>query len=127
MIPELNVAIGKIDELMAKESFKQLATAKETDRKRETKFVDDQVTKTIQDLIKLFDENPDLVDGEDALLRDEYEKTGAMADEFTAILREMKELLKWYDGITSKKLEDIIEFHVRFERILPEIWTRHRD
>ena len=33
--------------------------------------------------------------------------------------KDMKELLGWYDGINSKSLEDIIEFHVRFETIHP--------
>lgn len=32
---------------------------------------------------------------------------------------DMKELLDWYNSITEKKLEDIIEFHVRFEMIHP--------
>src|SRR5574344_1340365 len=32
---------------------------------------------------------------------------------------DMKELLEWYKKISSKKLEDIIEFHIRFERIHP--------
>ena len=32
---------------------------------------------------------------------------------------EMQKLLEWYDGLTSKSLEDIIEFHVRFETIHP--------
>ena len=31
----------------------------------------------------------------------------------------MKDLLEWYKKIPTKKLEDIIEFHVRFERIHP--------
>ena len=31
----------------------------------------------------------------------------------------MKELLSWYDKIDKKSFEDIIEFHVRFERIHP--------
>lgn len=33
--------------------------------------------------------------------------------------KDMTELLGWYDGIDSKSLEDIIEFHVRFETIHP--------
>ena len=32
---------------------------------------------------------------------------------------DMKELLEWYKKISSKKLEDIIEFHIKFERIHP--------
>ena len=31
----------------------------------------------------------------------------------------MKELLTWYDKIANKTIEDIIEFHVRFEKIHP--------
>lgn len=33
--------------------------------------------------------------------------------------REMKKLLKWYNGLKSAKLEDIVEFHYRFECIHP--------
>ena len=33
--------------------------------------------------------------------------------------KDMKNLLNWYNSIKNKKLEDIIEFHVRFERIHP--------
>ncbi len=33
--------------------------------------------------------------------------------------KDMKNLLNWYNSIENKKLEDIIEFHVRFERIHP--------
>lgn len=29
----------------------------------------------------------------------------------------MKDLLNWYDSLSEKKIEDIIEFYVRFERI----------
>ena len=32
---------------------------------------------------------------------------------------DMKKLLKWYDNLSNKTIEDIIEFHVRFERIHP--------
>ncbi len=35
------------------------------------------------------------------------------------VANDMKELLSWYDKIDKKRLEDIIEFHVRFERIHP--------
>ena len=31
----------------------------------------------------------------------------------------MKEILNWYDKIDKKSFEDIIEFHVRFEKIHP--------
>lgn len=33
--------------------------------------------------------------------------------------KDMKDLLNWYDSLTEKKIEDIIEFHVRFEQIHP--------
>ena len=33
--------------------------------------------------------------------------------------KDMKELLNWYNDLTNKTLENIIEFHVRFERIHP--------
>lgn len=33
--------------------------------------------------------------------------------------RDLDELLKWYNSLTNKTIEDIIEFHVRFERIHP--------
>ena len=32
---------------------------------------------------------------------------------------DMKSLLAWYDKIAKKEIEDIIEFHVRFEKIHP--------
>ena len=32
---------------------------------------------------------------------------------------DLKELMNWYNSITNKKVEDIIEFHVRFEKIHP--------
>ena len=35
------------------------------------------------------------------------------------VKKDMKELLNWYSNISSKTLEDIIEFHVRFEKIHP--------
>lgn len=33
--------------------------------------------------------------------------------------KDMKDLLKWYETLSKKKIEDIIEFHVRFEKIHP--------
>lgn len=33
--------------------------------------------------------------------------------------KDMKELLDWYNSIDKKRFEDIIEFHVKFERIHP--------
>ena len=35
------------------------------------------------------------------------------------VSRDMKSLLNWYNKISIKKLEDIIEFHVKFEQIHP--------
>jgi len=33
--------------------------------------------------------------------------------------RDMKDLLEWYDRLSSKTIDDIVEFHVRFEKIHP--------
>lgn len=54
----------------------------------------------------------------------DYKKRKNFVGDITTTLpkdvdKEMKELLKWYDGLSEKKLEDIIEFHVRFEKIHP--------
>lgn len=35
------------------------------------------------------------------------------------VATDMKALLSWYDKIDKKKIEDIIEFHVRFQKIHP--------
>lgn len=35
------------------------------------------------------------------------------------VANDMNELMKWYNQLTTKNLEDIIEFHVRFEKIHP--------
>ena len=35
------------------------------------------------------------------------------------VSKDMKKLLNWYKTISKKKLEDIIEFHVKFEQIHP--------
>ena len=35
------------------------------------------------------------------------------------VANDMKNLLKWYSEINKKKIEDIIEFHIRFEKIHP--------
>ena len=35
------------------------------------------------------------------------------------VVKDMQNLFDWYERIDNKKLEDIIEFHVRFERIHP--------
>ena len=54
----------------------------------------------------------------------EYKKKKNFVGNITTSLPEkvssdMKNLLDWYDSIPKKSLEDIIEFHVRFERIHP--------
>ena len=35
------------------------------------------------------------------------------------VSKDMKSLLEWYNGLQNKTIEDIIEFHVRFEKIHP--------
>ncbi len=35
------------------------------------------------------------------------------------VKKDMKDLLAWYETLSEKKIEDIIEFHVRFEGIHP--------
>ena len=35
------------------------------------------------------------------------------------VASDMKELLEWYDKLSNKTIEDIIEFHIRFEKIHP--------
>ena len=35
------------------------------------------------------------------------------------VAKDMQNLLDWYEKIDNKRVEDIIEFHVRFERIHP--------
>ena len=54
----------------------------------------------------------------------EYKKKNNFVSNITTSLprdvsRDMKELLNWYDKIDKKSIEDIIEFHVRFEKIHP--------
>ena len=54
----------------------------------------------------------------------EYKQKKNFVGEITTSLpkdvpKDMQELLAWYDGITHKTIEDIIEFHVRFEHIHP--------
>ena len=54
----------------------------------------------------------------------EYKKKKNFVGDITTTIpsevsKEMKKLLKWYKGIEEKKVEDIIEFHVRFEKIHP--------
>lgn len=54
----------------------------------------------------------------------EYKKLKNFVGNITTSLpsdveRDMHELLNWYNGVIKKTLEDIIEFHVRFETIHP--------
>lgn len=54
----------------------------------------------------------------------EYKKKKNFVGDITTTLpndvpKEMKKMLKWYNSIKEKKIEDIIEFHVRFESIHP--------
>ena len=54
----------------------------------------------------------------------EYKKRKNFVGNITTTLpkdvpNDIKKLLKWYNGISKKKIEDIIEFHVIFERIHP--------
>ena len=54
----------------------------------------------------------------------EYKQKKNFVGEITTSLpkdaaKDMQKLLTWYDGITSKTIQDIIEFHVRFEHIHP--------
>ena len=54
----------------------------------------------------------------------EYKKKKNFVGDITTSLpknvsKDMKELLNWYNKISKKSFEDIIEFHVRFEKIHP--------
>ena len=54
----------------------------------------------------------------------EYKKMKNVVGNITTTLpkdvkKDMKDLLAWYETLSEKKIEDIIEFHVRFERIHP--------
>jgi len=54
----------------------------------------------------------------------EYKKLKNFVGNITTSLPEkvaddMKELLKWYHDLPEKKIEEIIEYHVRFEKIHP--------
>ena len=60
----------------------------------------------------------------DELISGEYKKKKNFVGNITTSLpsnvaSDMKDLLEWYDKIDKKTIEDIIEFHVRFERIHP--------
>ena len=54
----------------------------------------------------------------------EYKKKNNFVGNITTsspdnVADDMKNLLDWYDKIPNKTIEDIIEFHVRFEKIHP--------
>ena len=54
----------------------------------------------------------------------EYKKRKNFVGNITTTLpsevkKDMKDLLKWYNSLTKKRIEDIIEFHVLFEKIHP--------
>lgn len=54
----------------------------------------------------------------------EYKKLANVVGSITTsspekVEEDMKNLLNWYDALNNKKIEDIIEFHVRFEKIHP--------
>lgn len=87
--------------------------------------IDDKLT---EDMIKKFHfilKEATLTDSEKEWFNvDEYKKKKNFVGNITTSLpsnvsNDMKELLSWYDKIDKKSLEDIIEFHVRFECIHP--------
>ncbi len=87
--------------------------------------IDDKLT---EDMIKKFHfilKEATLTDSEKEWFNvGEYKKKKNFVGNITTSLpgnlaNDMKELLSWYDKIDKKSLEDIIEFHVRFERIHP--------
>ena len=87
--------------------------------------VDDKLT---EDLIKRFHfilKDGTLTDDEKEWFNvGEYKKKKNFVGEITTSLPkevsdDMKKLLDWYYNIQEKRVEDIIEFHVRFERIHP--------
>ena len=87
--------------------------------------IDDKLT---EDMIKKFHfilKDGTLTDSEKEWFNvGEYKKKNNFVGNITTSLprdvsRDMKELLNWYDKIDKKSIEDIIEFHVRFEKIHP--------
>lgn len=87
--------------------------------------IDDKLT---EDMIKKFHfilKDGTLTDSEKEWINvGEYKKKNNFVGNITTSLprdvsRDMKELLNWYDKIDKKSIEDIIEFHVRFEKIHP--------
>ncbi len=87
--------------------------------------IDDKLT---EDMIKKFHfilKDGTLTDSEKEWFNvGEYKKKKNFVGNITTSLSndvayDMKELLNWYDKIDKKSFEDIIEFHVRFEKIHP--------
>jgi Fic family protein len=87
--------------------------------------IDDKLT---QDMIKKFHfilKDGTLTDSEKEWFNiGEYKKKKNFVGNITTSLpsnvtSDMKKLLEWYDKIPNKTLEDIIEFHVKFESIHP--------
>lgn len=87
--------------------------------------VDDELT---EDMIKKYHfilKNGTLTDEEKEWFNvGEYKKFKNFVGDITTSLpknvnNDMKNLLKWYNKIENKTIEDIIEFHVRFESIHP--------
>ena len=87
--------------------------------------IDDKLS---EDMIKKFHfilKNGTLTDSEKEWFNvGEYKKHKNFVGDITTSLpkdvsKDMKELLNWYNKIKKKNLEDIIEFHVRFEKIHP--------
>lgn len=87
--------------------------------------IDDKLT---EDMIKKFHfilKNGTLTDSEKEWFNvGEYKKKKNFVGNITTSLpsnvaKDMKSLLDWYDHINNKTIEDIIEFHVRFEKIHP--------
>ncbi len=87
--------------------------------------IDDKLT---EDMIKKFHfilKDGTLTDSEKEWFNVvEYKKKKNFVGNITTSLssnvaNNMKELLSWYDKIDKKSFDDIIEFHVRFEKIHP--------
>lgn len=84
--------------------------------------------KLSEDIIKKFHfilKDGTLTDSEKEWLNvGDYKKRKNFVGNITTTLpkdveKDMKDLLNWYDSLSEKKIEDIIEFHVRFEHIHP--------
>lgn len=84
--------------------------------------------KLTEDMIKKFHfilKNGTLTDSEKEWFNvGEYKKKKNFVGNITTsspsnVANDMKKLLDWYDKINHKTIEDIVEFHVRFEKINP--------